>query len=143
MATGIIILLAVSAAIILGFEAERAIMLKNEIENARKSYTGRATAQILSVTEKRAGRSRHYYYPEFLFVVENKAYGANQLIFSDTSNTFRAGTWVTVRYRTDNPDDFMPENDEALWKMASDTFQTDCFLIVLLVAAALASPLLL
>lgn len=142
MTVGLVIVLSISFSIILGLEAQRANQLKNELKKSRTSYTGRADAQVLSVEIKRVNRSKSYYYPEFSFVVDNKAYGVSQMIYSDSPNTFRSGTWLTVRYRLENPEDFMPENDEALWKMVSDTTQANTLLIILLVVAALAAPLL-
>lgn len=142
MTVGSVIVLCISFSIILGLEAQRASQFKNEIEKSRTSYVGRADAQVLSVERKRVSRFKSYYYPEFLFVVDNKAYGVSQIIYSDSPNTFRSGTWLTVRYRLENPEDFIPEKDEALWKMASDAVQTDILLIILLVLAAFAVPLL-
>lgn len=107
MTVGLVIVLTISVSIILGFEVERASMLKTEIEKAGKSYAGRASAQVLSVEKKRVNRGKSYYYPEFLFVVENKAYGVSRLIYSNSPDTFRSGTWLTVRYRLENPSHFV------------------------------------
>lgn len=113
-----------------GVKMQEAVQLKNEINKARKEYSGVIYAKVSQVRKKRVFNSMVCYYPEFFYEINEKNYTVGSPVFSTRNSDFVPGAVVKIKYDEKRPESFMIAADEELYKMASDQIRMTRFGVI-------------
>ncbi len=92
--------------------------MMEEIERARRFYTGTTTAKVVKVEEERFGRERAYYWPVFHYEIDGVEYEKKAWLFTDQYWWYQKGWEYEIRYNISNPEEFMLVDDQGSYDRA-------------------------
>lgn len=106
--------------------------MMEEIERARRFYTGTTTAMVVTVEEERFGKGEAYYWPVFHYEVDGVEYEKKAWLFTDQYWWYQKGWEYEIRYNISNPEEFMLVDDQGSYDRAQHIVTEQIIFVVVM-----------